>query len=368
MKHKRQPLSLLTCLFLVIVPPLIGGAACALATNKRNPRGPSFVKSSVISRGDLRVRVSGTGRLEAAVEAQLRSRVGGTVEQVLVKEGEMVELGQILVKLHDKPFRIDLDRALSTLAEQQALMLQASQNIRRVRQLSRARAASQEEAERAAMDLALARARLRGANVDAQAARDQLQHTLIRAPFAGTVLVKNVNPGEVVAPGLTATVEGRSLLVLSDLSKLVVRSYFNQMDAVKLKVGQAARIKLDAMLDVELKATVSQIAAGAHPSDTGGDVFAVELALVEEHPQIRPGMTAAVEIDAMNKPAVVLVPVEAVNTREGRSFVQVVQASGALLETVIEIGDRNEQVVEVRAGLNEGDTIATIVAAVPGAS
>jgi RND family efflux transporter MFP subunit len=203
-----------------------------------------------------------------------------------------------------------------------------------------------------------------------RAARQQLSRTTLKAPLGGTVVQRNVNPGEVVVPGVHATVEGKPLLVVADLGSLLVKADLNQMDVARVTLGQVAEVKLDALPEVRLSGRVTKVAAASTRDATGADVFPIEITLDPPpgRPPIRPGMTAEIELVVDRVAQALVVPVEAVTSApgSGRATVVVVHPGGRRERRTVEVGRRNDHHTEIRAGLVEGDVVAIDPASPPG--
>lgn len=385
----------------------VGGGFWALRPQK--PRyAPETV--AVVQRETLAVIVSETGRIEPLTQVQLKAKVAGQVARVLVKEGQAVRAGQVLLELDPQDFRRQLDQAEAEkamvaaelaelragarpdeVAEAQATFEAAeADRVRAEQDLARARAAAaggtvtprelqaaeaearaaQARAEGAEAALhrvrtgprsetiAQARARLRKAEVAVAGARDQLAYSVIRAPMSGTVLRKGIEVGEMVTPGVSSTGSGTPLMTIADLSKLVVEASLNQIDMGKLKPGLPVTARVDALGGREFHGRLTKISpAAVAGAEKDVRLFPIQ-ALIEsaEGAGLRPGMSADLDIRAVERPNALTLPVEAVvKDGGGRGHVALLPAGDGKPERRdVELGASSDTRVEIRGGLDEG--------------
>lgn len=170
-----------------------------------------------------------------------------------------------------------LDQAKAVVAQAQAALNDAQ------------READKRKSGPAADDLALAQSRLDNAKAQVTAAQQALDDLDVKAPYAGTVVELDHNPGDNLLPSM-------QVALVADLSQLYVEtSDLTEMDVVKIAVGDTAKIKPDALSDLSLNATVTDIARDS--GKKGGDVtYTARLKLDQTDPRLRWGMTVEVRI------------------------------------------------------------------------
>jgi membrane fusion protein, macrolide-specific efflux system len=329
--------------------------------------------SAVVKRADLDVVVLETGRVEPRLQTQIKSKVGGQVISVGVEEGQKVKTGQILLRIDPTDYRRDVARMEAETAQQREALGFTKLQLARSEKAQAGAIAPAAEVDQARHETAMARARLKAAEVALETARDRLRYADIEAPFDGTIIQRTIQPGEVVVPGVTATVEGKALLVLADISVLLVKIDLNQIDVARVQRGQKAEVTLDALPGKTFSAVVTRVAPAAAVSARGGgqghapDVFPVEAALdgSQDLAAIKPGMTADVRILVERKPKVLVLPIEAVVNEKGKSYVQAMESGlggksdGKPTSTrkEITVGARSDREVEVKSGLSEGTRV-----------
>ena len=264
--------------------------------------------------------VYGSGHVEAT-EISVAAEVSGRVRESRLIEGRRVGQGDVLVRLEDADLQKRLAQAEASLAaaEEQVAALGAKLGIARHHEataetaLARARELRKDgavsaqrleqtedayieargQAQALEKELALARRRVEAARAEVALARQQLEKTILRAPSAGTVLVKAIEPGELAVPG-------RVVAVLADLTRLELRVYVPEATVGKLNLGDRARVRVDAFPDRLFEARVARIDQRAQftprdihtPEERVRMVFGVTLTLANPQRHLKPGMPA----------------------------------------------------------------------------
>jgi HlyD family secretion protein len=195
----------------------------------------------------------------------------------------------------------------------------------------------------------------------------RLRDTILRAPMAGVVTKRYVEEGELVTSGIQTFSSGTPLLQIADLRRMQVRVQVNEVDVARLRVGQRARIELDASRGAWLPGRVKAVApasvaapsaatqGGGAGSSGGGIVkFEVKIDILKRDPRLRPGMSANVDIITDERHNVLLLPLEAVDLGAARVKRNV---GGKAVETPVALGLRGENQIEIRSGLREGDIV-----------
>lgn len=316
----------------------------------------------VVERGDLIDEVSESGKIAPAFEVDLKSKVSGEVATVEVVEGQSVHKGDRLYTLVDADYARDV--MLGKVALQRAKLQLENAEVERARREKAlaSRGISQAEYDLAKREVELAKNGVNTAWVQLQVAEDRLNYCVITAPIDGVVIRRNVEPGEVVTAGVTATVNGEPQMTVAQMDRLLLELDLNQVDVAKVSEGQEARILLDAYPGEEVKGIVSQIAAAGHlDSARGIDVFTVKVEVdpTQSEVEIKPGMTAEVRIRIGDYPDVVKLPAETVFEEDGKTWVWRVtdDGTGKHKEKVeITIGRRSDHEVEVTSGISAGDS------------
>jgi len=266
--------------------------------------------------------------VQAARKATLATRLAASVRAVHVEEGQAVAAGQLLVALADADLRAQLGAAEAALAT-------AGAHERRIRALAAERAATPSELEAAAAQRAQAEAGV-------AAVRANLTYTEIRAPFAGTVRTRRVDPGDLVGPGQPlVTIEGSALELVASLS---------EDEAREVRVGQRLPFRAGG---ADGTAEVTALTPGGDPISHRRGLRA----LVAAAPAgLRSGAFARIAVPAAGRASGAWLPRSALVERGDLTGVFVAARGRAELRWV-SVGDALGDRVEIRAGLREGERV-----------
>jgi RND family efflux transporter MFP subunit len=318
--------------------------------------------------------ITANGYVVARTRASVSSKVSGRLAALLVEEGSVVRRGQVMARLENSDYVAAVGQAEAESLRAQASLAEATATRDQLaRDLSRARAllAQNLEAARTAEDLesqvvaadariGVQHAQVKSAQAAMAFARANLDNTYIRAPFSGTVLRKDAEVGEVVAPVATGGGLTRGAVVtMADLETLEVEVDVNEAYIAQIADGQACRIVLDAYPAAQFAGEVRQIVPTA---DRQRATVQVKVGIRDKDPRILPEMGARVEFlesagtAAAGAPPRIFVPGDAVQSLGNEAVVWVVR-NGAVARTVIEAGPVSGGRREVRSGLSGGETL-----------
>ena len=299
----------------------------------RNAKGRvQAVQMAKVRREDVTSRVRAPGKIEPKTQVKISADIPGKVIVLNVKEGDPVRKGELMLQLDDTQYRSTHKQALAALSSGRARVREAESALRvsdanYTRQqalfdqklLSQAEwdaATNTHEGARAA--LATAQEEVTRATAAVAGAADNLSKCRFVAPFDGVVSALNVERGEIVVLG-TMNNPGTQILVVSDLSRMLVRAEVDETDVVDMKLGQKAKISVDAFPDTTFAGTVTEIGNTAKRSSIstveGQTNFEVKVVFDDNVPQVRPGMTADVDIETGTHEKTLAVPIQAVIIR-----------------------------------------------------
>jgi HlyD family secretion protein len=324
--------------------------------------------------------LNASGYVTARRQATVSSKFTGKVVDVLIEEGMEVEKDQVLARLDDSNLatsyalaEAQLRSAETSLKETQALLNEARSNFRRTGNLVDRGLSSEAEMDRARAAAESLAAQLERKQADVQVAekqldvyRQQLDDAVIRAPFAGVVVAKNAQPGEMISPnsaggGFTRTGIG----TIVDMSSLEIEIDVNEAYINRVKPGQEVVATLDAYPDWSIPAHVIAIIPTA---DRQRATVEVRVGFDELDPRILPDMGVKVAFQeagdtVSNGRAGVLVPPSAVSESGGKQYVLLVVDDLVERRAVATAGERGKDIL-VTSGLSSGDKI--IINATPG--
>jgi RND family efflux transporter MFP subunit len=231
---------------------------------------------------------------------------------------------------------------------------------------------SQQDLEVATSKAAQAEARLKASEARKRSADAALriafannENTIIRAPFSGTVLRKDAEVGEVVAPSVGGGLTRGAVVTMADLSTLEVEVDVNEAYIGRIRSGRAARITLDAYPDTTFRGTVRQVVPTA---DRQRATIQVKVTIDDHDPRILPEMGAKVDFlqpDSVRAGSVgaaprlaIRVPEAVVKTDAGETVVWIVR-DGKLARRAVKTGPVSGGFLEIRSGLNGGEQLLT---------
>lgn len=319
--------------------------------------------------------LSANGYVEARHQASVAARTTGRLAAVLVEEGDAVDSNAVVARLIDEDQRAVLMQAEANLALARARLAQAKaaendadRRAKRRTELQGNNLISEEEgqsaetaAEGARADRQAADAGVKVAQANVESARLELDKTRITAPFAGVVLRKDAEVGEIVGPIMTsATARAGAVVTIADMHTLEVGVDINESYIARLKVAMPADVVLDAHPEVHFPGEIRAIYPSA---DRDKATIPVRVRFLVPDERIRPDLGAKVtflerrpttEIVTVKK--VLRIPASAVRARNSEQFVWLVR-EGKAESVTISVGETHGADIEVVSGLNEGDQV-----------
>lgn len=359
------------------------------------------VETTKVTRSDIVETVIASGKIQPETELSISSEVSGEIIKLPVKEGDRVQKGGLLVKINPDIYEAAVNRteasvnsAKSALASARAQLIEAQKIYKRNQQLFADKVISQADMdaskrayEVARLGVESARYQLASSEATLNEAKRNLLRTTIYAPQDGTISMLNSELGERVVG--TAQMTGTDIMHLSDLENMEVLVEVNENDIVRVSQGDTALIEVDAFLDEEFKGVITEIANSANLESAGLNQvtnFEVKVRILKSSYRhlmkdsvtspFRPGMTAALDIITQRKQNIITVPIQAVTTRRDTStnpqpkfkttsesstnkdyeVVFLAQNGKAQLQ-VVKTGIQDDENIEIKQGLQEGQTI-----------
>lgn len=304
--------------------------------------------------------LTASGYVVAQRKAAVASKGTGRLVFLGVVEGDRVMRDQVIARLEDNDIRAQLDQARANLKLNEAELNDARQTLSRTRTLFDKGLASQAELDGAQSRHDRVLAGIDVARAIVAAADVALENTLIRAPFDGTVLTKNADVGEIVAP-LAASASSRAAVVtIADMQSLQVEADVSESNIERIAPDQPCEITLDAYSDKRYQAFVSKIVPTA---DRAKATVLVKVAFLSYDGRVLPEMSAKVlfltkateKSDITEKP-VLTVPASTLVDRGGRTVAFRVSDRVAV-EVAVQAGRSFGIYREITGGLNSGEKV-----------
>jgi RND family efflux transporter MFP subunit len=317
--------------------------------------------------------LNASGYVTARRAATVSSKVTGKVVEVLIEEGMKVKEGQVLARLDDTNIKAalnvtqaQLESARAALDETRAQLKQANQEFQRITELAKQHIASQSDLDLAESNAKSLQAHLAQQEVDVTVAerqvamwQQQMDDMVIRAPFAGIVTTKDAQPGEMISPvsaggGFTRTGIG----TVVDMDSLEIEIDVNESYINRVQPGQPVVATLDAYPDWKIPCKVIAIIPTA---DRQKSTVKVRVGFDQLDPRILPEMAVKVAFhETGGGPATanrtVLIPKSAVQSRDGRDVVFVVQHGRAERRAATVIDTQGDDSV-LSAGVSTGESV-----------
>src|SRR4029453_5135229 len=281
-----------------------------------------------------------------------------------VEEGSKVRDGEVIARLESIDYEAQVKRAQAAVQRAEAELAENQRQLKLADRLTTESVVSVDQRDAAASRVRMAEAALAPARADAAYAEAQLHNTFIRAPFAGVVVKKMAEVGESVAPippGVNISTSSGAIVALADLATLEGEAEGAKAKVAKGGNGQPAEVTVEAIPDRTYKAVLRQVIPTA---DRTKATVMVKVTILEKDEALKPEMSAKVtflerekkvEASASATP-VVVVPQDAVVSREGKTLVFLVREGKAQAQEVTTGTERQGQ-VGIRNGLSGGEGV-----------
>lgn len=356
----------------VVVARIVGGGAVPVQVVLASP----LEGASGAAVGGA-TAVTANGYVVARTRAAVAAKIAGRLASLEVSEGSFVRAGAVIARLENADYAAAVAEARANLASARALHIEAvAERDQLRREADRIKRISAERPElTSAQDLenaesrvaqAMARTEAAAARIEAAAASQRfaeaiLENTVIRAPFTGTVLRKEAELGEVVAPSVGGGLTRGAVVTMADLTTLEVEVDVNEAYIARVRHGQESRITLDAYPDTSFRGTVRQVVPTA---DRQRATVQVKVAITDRDPRILPEMGARVDFLAAAPSGVATpsalprfrLPAEAVRTVGATTVVWIVR-DGRLESREVDAGPVSAGYREIRRGLAGGEQV-----------
>jgi HlyD family secretion protein len=318
---------------LILALVVVALAAVAVASSKRGGSKKGIpVTLGTVKTGPMIGKVSGPGKVNPEALVDISAHLPGKITRLAVREGDTVGKGQLLLELDRAQYEARLDEARANVESQKSQVELASAqrdkallDLKRAEDLHTRGVSSDQEADLARTSARIEQARLASTQQNYEqalalrkAAQDDLDKCRYLSPMDGVVSRLNVEEGEIAITG-TMNNPGTVLLSIADLSRMEVESEIDETDVVDVRLGQKAKIKVDAIPDTSFAGLVTEIANTAVTRNRGTQEevtnFTVKAVFSDKVETLRPGMSATVEIETASRDSVARAPIQAIVSR-----------------------------------------------------
>lgn len=354
-----------------VVPLVLLGAVAVFFVARGGARAIEVETATVqrLSPGSAQSLLTATGYVVAQRRAAVASKGTGRLEILNVREGDRVRAGDIIGRLEANDVDAALGAARARVAQAEAELERARASAKeaqlifdRTRELLANKLVAQADYDNAEArhhtalaGVNSAEAAIQSAKADAKWAEVQVENTCIRAPFDGTVLSKNAEVGEVVAPFASSVSSRGAVVTLADMSSLEVEADVSESNIERIQAGLPCLITLDAFPTEPYRGRVKKIVPTA---DRAKATVMTKIAFDNLDARVLPEMSAKVSFLPANTDSATLttktvlsVPTGALADRDGQQVVYVIR-EGQAHETPVAVGETYGGAVEIRSGLD----------------
>ena len=305
--------------------------------------------------------LTATGYTYARSRAAVGAKIIGRVVELPVDEGDSIAAGDIIAVLDSEDLQASVRLAEASLNESRARLADAERELARQAELVEDQLTSQALYDTAVTQRDVAIAQVGTAEARLNAAQAQLDYTVVRSPIDGVVIERNIEVGEMVAPGgFTSQQSTGSIVRIADPASLEVEADINESYIARLQLGQRASIRVDAVPDFEYGGSLRQIVPTA---DRQRAVVQVKVSIDNIDERLVPDMSCTVTFleegvdeTELVQPPKLLVPEQAIQYAGGAAFLFRVD-DGQLRRVRVTLGETSDGRVEVLEGVQGGETI-----------
>jgi RND family efflux transporter MFP subunit len=314
---------------------------------------------TMISPSQASALLTASGYVVAQRKASIASKATGRIVYLGFREGDRVKKGDIIARIESADVEAALAQAKADLEVAKADKNDAIQSLQRAQQLLNGKLISQAEydAAKARYDRVAATIVSREAGITS--AEVQLENTRIRAPFDGTILTKNADVGEVVAPFAAGASSRVAVVTLADMSSVEVEADVSESNIERIKPEQPCEITLDAYPEQHYRGVVDKIVPTA---DRAKATVMTKIRFTDKDNRVLPEMSAKVRFlteemaqrsQSVSKLAVKLTAI----TTDGNKKTVFKFTDDTVTETPVELGESMGNMIEIKKGLSAGDKV-----------
>lgn len=306
-------------------------------------------------RRDIASNLLLTGEVTPAFQVEVKSEVSGKVKQIHTQAGQYIHKGDPLITIDDTDLLSEKASAQTEIEGAQLEVDKNRGNYERAKALYEQKLISKEVFANLEADLAISENALEKAERRLQLVMDRLSKTRILAPADGTVLDILVNEGQVVVAAASVNA-GTILMNFADLSKLLINSHVNQVDAAQIQAGQSVAVNITNADDTPIRARIEFIAPLATVKNNIKG-FEVQALIEDNDGRLKPGMSVSMDVPVARADKAVSVPVTAVFRDNRDRIVYVRKGGGPAVKRKVVVGITDLSYAEIKSGLEEGEEI-----------
>jgi len=309
---------------------VVAGIIGASVAQKKREK-PILITTEKAVRKTITELVTATGKIQPEVEVKISPEVSGEIIDLPVVEGQNVKKGDLLLRIKPDSYEAQLEQqeaaasaARSASVRNRAELARAEADYDRAKSLFDQNLIAESDRKAAETNHDMAKAALESSIFEIERAeaslkqiREALLKTTIVSPTDGSITALNSRLGERVVG--TSQFAGTEVMRIADLSRMEAQVNVNENDVVRVKVGDVARISVDAWPDQKIKGVVREIASTATTNFAGTQeevtYFLVKISISDPDVTLRPGMSTTADIETETVENAVAVPIQSVTVR-----------------------------------------------------
>jgi len=309
-----------------IVAVLVVVAIAMVLVGRNMARGKTekTITTVKVRRGDVVEKLTETGNIELLRTVEVKSKIAGTVEKILVIEGDEVKEGQDLCIIDPDPTQtLLLFQKRAGVDRTRITMEQTKRELDRKRELAKTSLISTREVEEAENSFLiaenaykLARQELeimeREIETSGTGEEERIVASIVRAPYNGFITQRYIEEGSIVTSGISVYGSGTNLFQIGDPSTKIIRANISEVDIGRVDVGVKVLINLDAYPDTSFAGVIRHISpVGSLKEGRNVVTFKTEVEIIDKDPRLRPGMSCDVDVIIAEADSVLYLPLEA---------------------------------------------------------
>ena len=315
--------------------------------------------TSLVSPSQANALLTASGYVVAQRKAAIASKATGRLVYLGYEEGDKVKKGEIIARIESADVNAALAQAKANLELNQAQKVDAERSLERANKLFAGKLISQAELDAAQMRYDQVVAGIAVSKAGLNAAEVQVENTLIRAPFNGTILTKNADVGEVVSPFSAGATSRVAVVTIADMTSLEVEADVSESNIEKITYKQPCEITLDAYPEQRYRGYVNKIVPTA---DRSKATVMTKIRFMDKDNRVLPEMSAKVNFlsapitDKSQAQPKLTVAASAVTNRNGTNVVFLFTGN-EVSEVPVELGEKMGSMLEIKSGLASGDKV-----------
>ena len=318
-KGKKRFKKIIAALVVVVVIVLVVGKTVAKGKKVEE------IKTTKVKIGLVTEKLTETGNIELVRTIEVKSKIAGTVTEILVREGDKVKTGQVLCIIDPDPNQtLQLFQKRSAVDRASIDLNRLTKELERVQALAKSDYVSDKDLEDAENAVRIAQNTLSMTKIDLEimekeiettdtGAGDRIVTSKVRAPLDGVITVRHIEEGVLVTSGISSMLAGTNLFQIGDPSAQIIKANISEVDIGRVDVGDEVRITVDAYPDTSFAGEIRHIApVGTLQQGRNVVAFKTEVEIIDKDPRLKPGMSCDVDVIIAETDSVVFLPLESV--------------------------------------------------------